>query len=93
MKLSDLKRLPVGTKLLLVNCLMGPVPEDKQYREVAEVKSNAIKFKFKFNGVEKFSYLYFSKNSFRDDGDGFTIFDNDGYGGRVLAAQYKFMKS
>lgn len=84
MKLSDLKRLPVGTKLRLVNCLMGPC--DKA-GTVVKVQSNAIAFSQDDRpGENRVSWLYFPKASdFRDDLDGFTILE-DG----AIAAQYKF---
>lgn len=83
MKLADLKRLSIGTKLRLVHCLMGPVSDDKQPREVRRFQSNGM-FLLKPDGRE--SWLDFPKASqFRSDDDGFTIFE-DG----EIAAQYKF---
>jgi hypothetical protein len=37
--LADLKRLPPGTRVRLVNTLMGPVPADRQLRTVHKLNS------------------------------------------------------
>ena len=85
MKLADLKRLPIGTKLRLVNCLMGPVPDGKQSRIVAIVQSNAIALN-RPDAPDRLSWLWFPKaKDFRDDGDGgFSILEEG-----EIAAQYK----
>lgn len=84
MKLADLKRIAVGTRLRLVYCLFGPVPDHKQFREVSKVQSNGIYFR-KSDGQD--SWLAFPKASeFRDNGDGFTVLE-DG----EVAAQYEFI--
>lgn len=101
MKLADLKRIAIGTKLRVVHCLLGPVAEDKQLREVAKVQSNAIGFKRP--GKDELSWLWFpTADRFRDDGDGFTILDEDESWRPdseqhkpkplVIGAQYKFVK-
>lgn len=101
MKLADLKRIAIGTKLRNVHSLMGPTPEDKQLREVAKVQSNGIGFKRP--DKDELSWLYFPKAAhFRDDVDGFTILDEDETirpeserdkpKPLVIAAQYKFVK-
>ena len=91
MKLADLKRIPVGTKLLLVHCLMGPVEADKQPRTVREVRSNALLMDKP--GTERPSWLYFPKAAyFRDDGDGFAVLEDHpkNAGEKIVGAQYKF---
>jgi len=83
MKLADLKRIPVGTRLRLVRSFLGPC--DKP-REVAKVQSNSIALKQLDKALAPLSWLTFPKASdFRDDGDGFTVLE-DG----EIAAQYKF---
>lgn len=85
MKLADLKKLAVGTKLRVVHNLLGPC--DKA-RVVARVQSNAVTFTGDGIKVGEVSWLYFPKaRDFRDDGDGFTVLA-DG----VPAASYKFEK-
>jgi hypothetical protein len=37
--LAELKRIPVGTKLRLVQCLVGPVAPERQMRSVLRVQS------------------------------------------------------
>jgi hypothetical protein len=82
-KLADLKRIPVGTRLRVVRSLMGPC--DK-LRVVHAVKSNAIQFTGDGIKPGEVSWLYFPKASeFRDDGDGFTVLE-----GETVCAQYKF---
>ena len=83
MKLADLKRIPVGTKLRLVHCLMGPC--DKP-REVLKVQTNAVVM---LTPEGKHSWLTLPKASdFRDDEDGFSILESG-----EVAAQYKFVRS
>lgn len=80
---AALKKIAVGTRLRLVNCLMGPC--DK-LRIVAKVNSNSIQFTG--DGIQegRTSYLYFPKSSqFRADDNGFTIFEDN-----EIAAQYIF---
>lgn len=85
MRLADLKRLPVGTRLLLVHTLLGPEPQPK-LRVIHAVHSGAIEFTGDGIAPGRSSWLQFPKaRDFRDDGDGFTIFD-DGH----VAAQYRF---
>lgn len=85
MKLADLKRIPIGTELKLVNCFMGKC--DKK-RIVAKVSSNAVMFTGEGIAEGRVSYLYFPKASeFKSDEKGFTIFE-----GEHLAAQYEFVK-
>ena len=84
MKLADLKRIAVGTRLRLVHCLMGPVSEVNQLRIVRAVHSNSIEMER--DGKAESSWLYFGKaKDFRDDGDGFAFME-----GERVCAQYKF---
>lgn len=98
MKLADLKRIPVGTKLRLVHCLLGPC--DKQ-RTVSAVHSNAIEFhgpdvKPRADGQPGTSWLYFPKaRDFKPVGDGtrpgFTIYESVNRDGTPeIAARYIF---
>jgi hypothetical protein len=81
MKLADLKRIPVGTKLRLVHCLMGPC--DKP-REVLKVQTNAVVM---LTPEGKHSWLTLPKASdFRDDWGGgpdsppvFCAWDDEGH--------------
>lgn len=82
MRLADLKRLPPGTKLRLVECLMGPVPEGTQLRTVEQVRSADIVMRVAHSGAR--SYLTLPKAAdFRETADGFAI-EEDG----VVAARY-----
>lgn len=87
MKLADLRRLPIGTELRLVECLAGPVPIGSQLRKLKRVQSNALIFtRPEHPDPHRESYLYLPKAvDFRDDGDGgFTIMEGD-----VVAARYE----
>lgn len=97
MKLADLKRLPVGTRLRNVESLLGPTPEDKQLRIVAKVQSNAIAFSRP--GETRLSWLHFPKASlFESEPNGFVIYELDDYSSvdrenkpvKVVAARYRF---
>jgi len=85
---ADLKRLPVGTLLRLVHCLMGPVPEGRQGRRVARVKSNALVLEIMDGpkaGTE--SWLALPKAAdLRETATGFEVLE-DG----EVAASYEFV--
>jgi len=86
--LADLKRLPIGTKLRLVECLMGPVPEEKQGRILAKVQSNAVAFltpKDNYQGHLSWLHLPPAKQ-FVATSDGFTVLEDTG----EVAARYVF---
>ena len=88
MKLADLKRLPVGTRLLLVECLMGPVNPPKA-RTVARRQSNALAFSG--DGIREghYSWLFFpTASEFKETPDGFAIMEDDG----AVGARYTFPK-
>ena len=83
MRLADLKRIKVGTKLRLVHCLLGPCDWP---REVTEVLSTGIWMKRLDENPDSVSWLSYPKaKDFRDDGDGFSIMEGD-----EVAVQYKF---
>ena len=85
MTLADLKRIKPGTRLLLVESLMGPQPTEKQARTVRQVQSNAIASEPDWK-PGSLSWLYFPKAAdFRAEADGFTILE-DG----EVAARYVF---
>jgi len=85
--LADLKRLPKGTELRLVHCLMGPVAEERQGRRVSHVQSNALVLDITTGpkaGVA--SWLYFPKaKDVHETADGFEVRE-DG----EVAARYVF---
>jgi len=84
MKHADLKRLAVGTKLRLVESLMGPTPPEKQERTVARVQSNGIWFATPTGR----SWLSFGKASeFRETPGGFALYE-----GEEVAARYVFAR-
>lgn len=86
MRLADLKRIPVGTKLRLVECLTGPVAEGKQGRVVRKVQSNAMACEVEHRPGGGLSWLYWPKASeFRETADGFAIMEGD-----EVAARYVF---
>lgn len=90
MNLADLKRMPVGAKLRIVHCLLGPVKVGKQLREVARRQSNALVFKGIDTDNQNMteSFLHFPRAAeFREDRNGFTILE-DG----EVAAQYEFVE-
>jgi hypothetical protein len=83
MKLADLKRLPLGTKLYLTNCLVGKVVPPAP-RTVALVQTNAIAFKREDR--EELSWLTFPKaKDFQPTENGFRIMEGD-----LLAAEYVY---
>lgn len=92
-KLADLKRIPVGARLRLVDSLMGPCSKD---RVVHAVKSNAIVFTDP-NKPESRSWFYFPRASeFEATSDGFACFawnDNSRTGEtkRVLCMRYVYV--
>jgi hypothetical protein len=90
MKLADLKRIAVGTELILTHCLLGP---RNNKRKVHEVTATGIWFTGPDLGKGKYSWLGFPKaKEFRDDGDGFSIVEI--YEDKeILAVQYKFVKA
>ncbi len=82
---AAIKRLPIGTRLYLVNTLVGPT---RRLQEVAKVQSNAVAFTV-LDGPKagKLSWLYL-------DGEGQTVEATE-KGFRVmeeghLAAEYEF---
>jgi len=84
MKHADLKRLPVGTRLTLVNCLMGPCNKP---RTLKKITSNALLFE-PDDKPGTISWLYFGKaKDFRAEENGFSIIDIDGN----IAASYRFI--
>lgn len=95
MKLADLKRLPVGTRVRLVRSLLGPQPEGKQLREVVEVKPTKIAFKRidTMDDNPTWSWLEFpTAENFRADDNGFSILEDDHKrpGRKEVACQYVF---
>jgi hypothetical protein len=99
MKLADLKRIPIGTKLRLIRCLVGATPGNN-LRVVEKVQSNGVWFRRPEEPEKKeLTWLDFPKASdFQADEDGFTVFATNRYEGsnprteRAVAAQYKFVK-
>jgi hypothetical protein len=89
MKLADLKRLPIGTELRLVKCLMGDVAEGYQGRRLARVQSNALAFAVEQRGYEgELSWLTFPRaKDFRETEDGFEVLE-DG----EVAARYVWVR-
>ena len=86
MKLADLKRLPVGTELRLVQNVKGSC--DKK-RKVVKVHSDAIEVTGEDVPAGKTSWVDIPKaKQFRDDGDGFTILTTNG----EILAKYKFVE-
>jgi hypothetical protein len=84
MKLADLKRLPVGTEMRIVQNVRGSC--DKK-RKVVRVHSDAMELSGDDVPADKTSWLDFPKaRQFRDDGDGFTILTTNG----EVLARYKF---
>lgn len=87
MRLADLKRLPVGTKLKLVRSLMGAVPPEKQDRIVDEHQSNGMWFKVPWKDEHARSWLPYPKApQLVTNDDGFSIMEGD-----EIAAQYQFV--
>lgn len=92
--LADLKRIPIGTKLRIVRCLIGPVAPEKQARTVAKVQSNAIAFQRPDKA--ELSWLTFPKASeFEPTENGFRVLERDPEGKGetdrvVVAAEYVF---
>jgi len=85
MKLADLKRIKVGTRVNLIASLLGP-SDIPRWRTVKKVHSNSIEFSPDGSMTSRSSWLYFPKaKNFRDDGDGFTILEEG-----EVAAQYVF---
>lgn len=86
MRLADLKRLPVGTKLKLVRSLMGPTPPEKQDRTVLRHQSNAVVMAVAHKGGAE-SFLYHPKASeLRTEPNGFSIVEPNG----EVSAQYEY---
>jgi len=86
MRLADLKRIPVGTQLRLVECLTGAVPEEKQLRTIEKVQSNAWASRVAHSG--KLSWLTFPRAAnFRETPDGFAVYE-----GSTVAARYVWVK-
>lgn len=84
MKVAELKRLPVGTKLLLVECLLGPVPPEKQPRTVAAHGSTEMRLT-KSDGQS--SYLRYPKAADLHDNDsGFWVTEDGDFAARYLYA-------
>lgn len=83
MKLADLKRLPVGTKLYLTQCLVGKVIPPA-LREVALVQTKAMAFKVA--DKDRLSWLTFPKaKDFQPTENGFRIMEGD-----LVAAEYLY---
>ncbi len=96
MKLADLKRLPIGTKLRLVDCLTGPCNKP---RVLAMVRATCLVFTCP-DRDGKFSYLTLpSAKNFRETPDGFAIYEHYPAGHYaeeardVLCARYVWDKS
>ena len=90
MKLAEFKRLPAGTKLWLVHCLLGPVPAEKQARTIERSQSNAHVM---HTADGKTSWCYFpAARNFSSDPAGFITITEDGEDGSppTLACQYRF---
>lgn len=83
MKLADLKRIPVGTKLVNVRCLLGA---QRKEREVYRVHSNSIEFIGEGLDPGITSWLYFPKaKDFVPTEKGFQILENG-----QIAVEYEF---
>jgi hypothetical protein len=64
----------VGTKLRLVQCLVGPVAPERQMRSVLRVQSNAIQFERADGGGQP--WLHFPKAAdFRPTPNGFEVLE------------------
>lgn len=86
MKLADLKKLPVGTKLRCVHNFKGPCDLP---REVTRMQTNGMYLKGpnEPGGIEKEGWCEFPKAAgFRDDGDGFTLTRG------AVSVSYKFVR-
>ncbi len=95
MKLADLKRLPIGTKLRLVESLLGPC--DK-LRVLAMVRATQLVFTCP-DRDNRFSYLALPKaKNLEETPDGFAIYEDYPAGhhneeaARVLCARYVWVK-
>jgi len=87
-RLADLKRLPIGTRLRVVESLLGPVEQGRQGRCLEKVKSNALGFSTERRGYDSWelSWLQLPKASdFEATEDGFIVRE-DG----AVAARYVF---
>lgn len=81
LSIAAIKRLPVGTKLTLVNSLMGPC---RKTRTVHRHQSNALTFTGE--GIESESYLHFNTgDKVKETTKGFQILDAEGH----LMAEYE----
>lgn len=87
MKLSDLKKLPVGTKLRCVTNFQGPCDLP---REIVKMQTNGMHLRgpVSSGGEDITGWCEFPKaDGFRDDGDGFTLTK------KGLEVSYKFVSS
>lgn len=92
-KLADLKRIPVGARLRLVDSLMGPCSTD---RVVVAVKASAVVFTDPAREGSR-SHLHFPRASeFEVTADGFACYSQDedprtGVTSRVLSTRYVYV--
>ena len=89
--LAELRRyLTPGTKIRLVESLLGPTPPGKQEREVSRWQSNALVLRIEKAGQSVESFAHFQRASeFTFEPDGFTLWEIDG-DKKVLAARYEY---
>jgi len=71
---AQLKRLPIGTELILVECLMGPCNDP---RTIKQIKSNAIVMQLP-DGRTSNCYLDQIGNKLEPTEDGFLLRCEDG---------------
>jgi hypothetical protein len=83
---AAVKRIPVGTKLMLVHTLLGPTHSP---REVVQVKSNHLVMRREDNQL---SYLYLDQTHETVEATerGFRIVLNEA-GSKQIAAEYTFL--
>jgi len=75
MKLSDLKRLPIGTRLYLLECLTGPVPKDKQGRTIVKVRSADLIVEADHKHGSRSHLAFPPAKEFEATENGFIIYD------------------
>ena len=89
---TDLKKIPIGTKLRLVQNLLGPCDKDRVVLRVAKGVGGYVAFRAPEFGEDIESYLNLdSIKQVQSDENGFSIFV-DGHKGLTLAAKYIFVE-
>jgi hypothetical protein len=97
--LADLKRLPPGARVRLVNTLMGPVPADRQLRTVHKITSVDMILIPDYDTTIKSHCQLPKASNFEATNTGFKIYVSGGWNSdniyddniRRLAAEYIFV--